>query len=70
MLTDENQHQFTEQTKITREDLNMELAISSMSRVYVETLVHCNQEARFVNRVLNETYNYDIMDIRFFFCMN
>ena len=28
------------------------------------------QGVTFVNQVLNEAYNYEVLDIRFLFCMN
>ena len=42
MLTGENQHQFTEQNSITREDLNIEFEVKS----FVNKIVHFNQSVR------------------------
>ena len=67
LLADENQHQFY---KTGRTENILTLAISLWSRVSLSKLVHFSTGGKFYELGFNETYNYDTMDMRFFFCMN
>ena len=56
------------------DDLSFKLAITLGPRVYVNKINIFNQWVlqgiAFVNWVLNETYKYEIVDMRFLSCMN
>ena len=59
---------------MNREDLSIELAIPLGQEFSVTKTVNFNQLGLtggiLVNRFFNEAYNYKIIDIRFFSCMN
>ena len=55
-----------------RDNLSIELAITLQPRVSVNKTVdfRLNRGKTFVKWVFSEAYNFEIIDIRFFSCMN
>ena len=57
---------------MVRDDLSIHLTIALRPRVSVNIIVNFRFDWRVtvVNWVFNDAYNYEIIDIRFFSCMN